>query len=489
MTSKQLFGRVWRRLDGDLQRRLATFAGKQAVAAARDLARLAGNRRVRLAVTGLSRSGKTVFITSLVNQLLEATADRHRLARVRAVQQGRYLGAREVLQPDSTVATFRYADHLAELYAEPPSWPAGTTDISQLRLHLRAKPDGLLDNVLSEYQELHLDVTDYPGEWLVDLPMLEQDFDVWSATCLEQSAGSALADLSAPWREFMAAEDLHRPCGRERVERAHVLFRDYLLAAKQAGYNFLQPGRVLLPGALAGSPAVTFCPCPPPPAEAQPGSLYTQLAERYAMYRRDVIKPFYQQHFARFDCQVVLTDLMYALQQGPAHFADTQRTLNTLLQSFNHGRSSLLRRLFNPKIDRVLFAATKVDQVNRGQYQNLQRLLAAMLRPTLKRAEFHNVRSSTLALASVRATDTVSDPDGDREFVRGRLLAASFEQPPQELHYPPGALPETLPDTASWREQPFRFYAFHPPRLDPDEPILPHINMDLAVEFLLGDKL
>ena len=47
------------------------------------------DRHLRLAVTGLSRSGKTVFITSAVSHLL----DGHGLPFLQAVHDGRYLGA------------------------------------------------------------------------------------------------------------------------------------------------------------------------------------------------------------------------------------------------------------------------------------------------------------------------------------------------------------------------------------------------------------
>ncbi|MEZ5905305.1 MAG: YcjX family protein [Geminicoccaceae bacterium] len=48
------------------------------------------DRHVRLAVTGLRRSGKTVFTTALVHHLL----DGHDLAFVAAVHEERYRGAR-----------------------------------------------------------------------------------------------------------------------------------------------------------------------------------------------------------------------------------------------------------------------------------------------------------------------------------------------------------------------------------------------------------
>ena len=459
----------------------------------KDLYQLAANRRVRLAVTGLSRSGKSVFITSLVNQLLEASQQQHRLTRVTAVQQGRFLAAQEAPQPDGTVPTFRYDDYKDMLLDAQPQWPASTEDISQIRLHIRTKPSGFLDRNLSDHQNLYLDIIDYPGEWLVDLTMLELDFDAWSQQIIEQSRQPQLYDLSASWRNYLEQQDCHARCKRQTVEHAHRLFRDYLLAAKTQGYNFLQPGRILLPGLLAGSPAVTFCPCPHPAQTPQTQSLYTQLADRFEMYKKEVIQPFYQQHFSKFDCQVVLVDLMYALQQGQAHFEDTATTLNALLASFRHGRSKILSRLFNPQIDRILCAVTKADQINQSHHQNLQKLLQSMLRPTIKKTEFEDLRYMILALASIKATETIHE-DGHHEttkdYIRGRLSQDDPSAPAKELHYPPGSVPDQIPSATSWQNNPFLFYSFHPPVLQLKAgQSFPHINMDKAIEFLLGDRL
>ena len=60
-----------------------------------DLIERGRDRQLRLAVTGLSRSGKTAFLTSLVNQLRPAGLEA-RLDLLPAARQGRLLGARRV---------------------------------------------------------------------------------------------------------------------------------------------------------------------------------------------------------------------------------------------------------------------------------------------------------------------------------------------------------------------------------------------------------
>ncbi len=57
------------------------------------------DRHLRLAVTGLSRSGKTAFITAMVNQLLNIHAGA-RLPLLSAVREERLLGVKRIPQRD-----------------------------------------------------------------------------------------------------------------------------------------------------------------------------------------------------------------------------------------------------------------------------------------------------------------------------------------------------------------------------------------------------
>ena len=75
---------------------------------------------LRIGVTGLSRAGKTVFITSLVANLMA----RGRMPQLQAAAEGRILAAWLQPQPDDDVARFAFEDHLAALTAPAPRWPA-----------------------------------------------------------------------------------------------------------------------------------------------------------------------------------------------------------------------------------------------------------------------------------------------------------------------------------------------------------------------------
>ena len=94
-----------------------------------------GDPVIRLGVTGLSRAGKTVFITSLVANLM----DRGRMHALRAAADGSIKAAWLQPQPDDTVPRFDFERHLASLTGPEPQWPEGTRHVSQLRLSLRGR--------------------------------------------------------------------------------------------------------------------------------------------------------------------------------------------------------------------------------------------------------------------------------------------------------------------------------------------------------------
>ncbi len=85
---------------------------------------------LRIGVTGLSRAGKTVFLTALIHNLTAGV----RLPVLAASAEGRIARARLEPQPDDVVPRFAYEDHLASLSDPDRRWPLSTRRIAQLRL-------------------------------------------------------------------------------------------------------------------------------------------------------------------------------------------------------------------------------------------------------------------------------------------------------------------------------------------------------------------
>jgi uncharacterized protein len=196
------------------------------------LAGLLNNRTVRLAVTGLSGSGKTAFVTSLVHNLLSAIGQPARLPFLHATAERRIFAARLGASESETIAQFPVYDVIAALAADPPRWPASTTDLRRADLSLRFTPGSILGRAAGGAAELRLEILDYPGEWLLDLPLLGQTYREWSRATLERARCGARAPLARDWLDFVGRHPADSPGDPETVQRAHGLYRAFLAACR-----------------------------------------------------------------------------------------------------------------------------------------------------------------------------------------------------------------------------------------------------------------
>src|ERR1041384_7156897 len=151
------------------------------------------NPPVRLGAPGLSRAGKTVFITALIHGLTRGG----RFPVFEAFASGRIARAELAPQPDDAVPRFDYENHLRTLIEER-RWPNSTVDISELRLVIDYQRRNGAERTLT------LDVVDYPGEWLLDLPLLNKSFEQWSAESLALSREPLRAKLAERWHRYLS---------------------------------------------------------------------------------------------------------------------------------------------------------------------------------------------------------------------------------------------------------------------------------------------
>lgn len=442
---------------------------------------------IRLGVTGLARSGKTVFITSLVANLM----DRGRMPGLLAQSEGRIEAAYLQPQPDDTVPRFDYEAHLGALTAPAPHWPQSTRAVSELRLSLRLRPAGLLSG-LQGPRTLHLDIVDYPGEWLLDLGLLDKSYETWSRETLSRMAPGQEAQ---GFRAALGATDPAAPLDEAQAKALAQAFTAYLHAARDAGHYDCTPGRFLLPGDLAGSPVLTFAPMPVPPGLPR-RALGREMQRRYDAYKARVVKPFFRDHFSRIDRQIVLVDALGAIHRGPRAVEDMRGAMADILSAFQPGSNGFLARLLRGRrVDRILFAATKSDHLHHSQHSRLSAIMAALTREAADRARFAGAVTQSLALASVRTTTeaTLKHHGRTLDCVRGRLLdsgkTAAFY--PGDLPEDPGQLlTPARSGAAGWLDGDYQVMNFAPARLmlKPGEGP-PHIRLDRAAEFLIGDRL
>ncbi|MGQ9365972.1 YcjX family protein [Azospirillum sp. A39] len=438
---------------------------------------------VRLGVTGLRRSGKTVFVTALVDNLLKAG----RLPFLDVTASGRFQAARLKPQPDADVPRFDYETHLAALTGAAPDWPQPTRGISQLRLAIRFRPDSALRRTVHPVSTLNLVIVDYPGEWLLDLPLLHLGFAEWSRMTLEMARHPPRAALAAEWLAWAMDVDPAAPAEEEEARRGAALYTAYLHACRriEPGLSLIQPGRFVEPGDMKNAPLLTFCPLPGERRGRH--SLWALMEERYDAYKTSVVRRFFTEHFARLDRQVVMIDVLGALNAGPVGLSDMKRALETSLEPFRHGRAGWFDWLLGSKIDRVLFCATKADHIAASQHGNLKALLDGFVAEARSHIRFEGAAVETMAIASLKCTDSVVAEHDGRQLRCVRGVPVGRDRPTVLF---PGEIPAGHKLFPPGHERPYNFLSFKPPAgAGADGRGLPHVRLDQALQFLLGDHL
>jgi predicted YcjX-like family ATPase len=446
---------------------------------------------LRLGVTGLSRAGKTIFITALIHNLVTGG----RLPGFAAMTEGRFIGARVVEHPDQGVPRFAYEQHLKALTGKPPAWPESTRKISQIRLQLKFQSQRWTRGWQGP-TVLNLDIVDYPGEWLLDLPLLSLSYADWSTQAIGRAELPHSGGEADVFLEALRTLDEQSEANEPDAERLAASFTDYLRRSREDGaLSTLPPGRFLMPGDLEGSPALTFAPLPAPSGPTRSSSLHAMMERRYEAYKALVVRPFFRDHFARLDRQIVLVDTLRALNAGPAAVADLETALTDILGCFRQGDNNVLTRLVARRIDRILFAATKADHIHSSSHDRLEGLMNRLVAQAASRAKFAGATTKSVALAAIRATrESVVE---NHEVIvgtprPGEVLDGVTYDGKTEVALFPGDLPADA-DRLLTAPVALNFLRFQPPaRLEKNAEgnvVLPHIRFDRAIDFLIGDWL
>jgi predicted YcjX-like family ATPase len=474
---------------------------------------------IRLAVTGLSRAGKTVFITSLIQNLL-ALADQRdvlpQLARRLSDTGTNRLRSVTVLPPGiSAVPHFDYEAKRAGLCAEEPAWPKGTVDVAQISLALTVTRRSPFWGRLGE-RRVRLDILDYPGEWLLDLPLLNQTYAAWSEQTLALLRQNPRLEESRPFLAFLANLRPGDRVNHDLARQGHRLYKETLEACSRRGLSYLQPGRFLCPGPHGDVPLLWFFPMdirhPLVPAA---GSLTALMNDRFEAYKRDMRTNVFETHFQAFDRQVLLVDVLGPLYAGQAAFQDAARAIKDIATALRYGASQgvmadaaagILRgvgavlpsslakagnaaadRLGGDRIRRVVFVATKADHVPALKRDNLRHLLRDLAGAAESQQNAAGAKVSYQVAASLRSTeDDVAMLDGRPvQVVKGCVVG---EDKVRSFYV--GDVPVAMPPDSFWTGGFFELPRFRPPRVDPTgRDGLPHIGLDVVLEDLLGDLL
>jgi predicted YcjX-like family ATPase len=236
--------------------------------------------------------------------------------------------------------------------------------------------------------------------------------------------------------------------------------------------------------------------------DAQPPAL-AQMARRFEAYKSAIVRPFFRDHFARLDRQIVLVDALAALNAGPAALVDLETALADILAAFRLGRANWLTGLVRRRIDRIVFAATKADHLHHTSHDRLEAILALLTEDAMTRAKYAGAEVKALALAAIRATKEGMAKRNGQALpcivgypLPGETIGRRHFDGNEAFAIFPGDLPAD-PETAlrhpHAQADDVRFVRFRPP--DP-VPLpsggfapFPNIRLDRALQALIGDRL
>jgi len=438
------------------------------------------DKTISVAVTGMSRSGKTVFLTSFINQLLANDKLNYLNEKLQRPFTAR------LLPPDSHYSRFDYFSKLRAFREKNPTWPKATKQVSKTTLQLEFKSEyAFLAN-----QIINIELIDYPGEWLLDLSMLELDFDAWSRQMITLAKEPKREDFSDEWLKMIDGLDLYGAYhDSTKDEEVFDMYCEYLKTLHYNHLSFVQPGRFLEPGDMDGDPLLHFSPLPliVSKEEIHPNSLYARFEKRYNGYKEEVVRRLYVEHFKYFDTQIILVDLVKTLQHGQDSFSDMHLAFKHILKSFTYGHNNFLTKLFGLKIDHVIFAATKADYIPPPQHNSYKRLLEEMIWDLKNELDVGHTDTEVTVFSAVKCTEYVkAEYQGEiLECVKG--IVEGEDEP--SVHYP-GLLPKNYKDEKFWQENIFDFPLFKPivfPKSDSES--VAHIRMDRVIYSILRNRV
>ena len=250
---------------------------------------------------------------------------------------------------------------------------------------------------------------------------------------------------------------------------------------------------------MQDSPALTFSPLTLQ-KKANKNSLYAMFERRYEAYKTHVIRPFFRNHFARLDRQIILIDALQALNAGASATLDLQSALSETLSCFRIGSNNFISHIIAKKIDKIAIAATKADHLHHTSHQQLAAIVNSLAANAAKNAKFSGAEVKAFALASIRTTsEETRIEEGEKLNMivgtpqKGEKLGDQTFNGKSEIALFPGDLPKNLEsifdDKANDIELNFlRFLPQKKLKLNKNgEVILPQIRLDQTLEYLIGD--
>ena len=445
------------------------------------------DNRICIGVTGLSQSGKSTFITSFINQLRNHGSKNARLGKLSIAINHRIHQVKIHPLEDRELPLFDYDKAIRGLSQNEPRWPDSTTDISGVLIEVVLKNGKTLIGKAA-FKSIFIEIRDYPGEWLVDLPMRSMSFYQWSTFIGKQLQSEPRLKIDGNPFSALSAINPFQEYNPDVISKLQQQYCNFLRNCKSnsPSLSLLQPGRFIQPGKNTQSSMLDFVPlvgCTNFDQEAVSKShqytYYKILEQRYETYKSQLIESFFKEFISPVQRQVVLVDVLNVLNGGKSFVDDMVEALDMISESFKYKKG-----WFSSSIEQVHYIATKVDHVVVGDHDNITNLLGCIVKQSLEGIKDHRVKYKVDAVASVRSSVAEVDSKLGMEAIK------AYDEIGKVIKYLPPRIPDHIPHGVEWDA----FNGWRWPKLSPPKGIrashdqtLPHIRMDYVLESLIGD--
>lgn len=401
-------------------------------------------KTIKIAITGLSRAGKSVFITSFLDELINSKAFQAKLN-----------------PPKLFMKRFDYYHYVKQIKKEN-IWCDTTKDITCASVRVEKTHKFLPPT------SYNIELYDYPGEWLMDLIMLKYDFDTWSHMVFDSFKNHSHKSAS----EYL---QMLEKCDNELD--LHVKYCEVLKKLKCDNFCFLTPGRFLVPSDMKDDPNLIFA-----PIFKNNSSMYKNYKKRYELYVNEVVKKIHLQYFRGFDRQIMLIDVLSILKNSFECFSDLQFALKQILSVYSYKKTNFFQKILNPSIKHIAFVASKADLVPKNMHQNLHALLQELCIDLNDKLQ---IPFSTHIIASVKCTKSVLIKQNSQQI----MVLRGYDKNKKLVEVYCGKIPRTFATKLKWNSEQFIFENFMPFQneyslSDPFE----NINMQKLIKTILNEK-
>ena len=434
----------------------------------------------KIAITGTARSGKTVFLTSLLWQLKEfnnSEFDLHKLRKEVKIRRFRHVS----LSSNEDFPFYKYRNRLAQ----SREWPVKTTDVHRSRCEFRRSD-------WTRFPTQQLDFLDFPGERIADAAIATyDDFGDWSNHMLRYFKDRA--DYSEVANQFLrevestdlsadeATRAYRQTLARFFLDCKPLISPSVFLLDEKGNEATYKPLEDLAAERICGlDERSQFAPLPESVRKANK-KLAKEMRRHYRRYRKNLVIPLFRE-VANSDSLIVLVDIPSLLVGGVERYNDNRQIVLDLADVVaGTAIGGRLKRMFRlDSLRRVAFVAAKADLVAPNDLKN------GRLRFLLKRMteQVEDILPVKVDIEWFVCSACHSTRPGNTESMLIGAPKPGYPEP-VETEFSVSPLPEKWPD--DWGVHDYKFYPVYPntARLFDKPP--DHKNLDQVFEFVAID--